>query len=112
MLRGYERQSNFFVDNYRTPHSEKLHVIERYRMIEGGKKLEVMIHVEDSGAFTTPWNAVQRFDRFEGSPVSSGTLVENPCAESASLPHFDWGNYGLSHVADLVPVPKDDTPDF
>jgi hypothetical protein len=46
-----------FVDNYRTPHSEKLHVIERYRMIEGGKKLEVMIHVEDSGAFTTPWNA-------------------------------------------------------
>ena len=101
-----------FVDNYRTPHSDRLHVIERYRMIDGGKKLEVRVHVEDPGAFTTPWNAVQRFDRFEGSRESDGKMVENPCAESASLPHFDWGNYGLSHVADLVPVPKDDTPDF
>jgi hypothetical protein len=101
-----------FVDNYRTPHSEQLHVVERYRIIDGGKKLQVKIHVEDQGAFTTPWSAIQRFDRFEGSAESDGRMVENPCAESASLPHFDWGNYGLSHVADLVPVPRDETPNF
>src|SRR2546421_509944 len=29
-----------FVDNFRTPHSEKLHVVERYRLIEDGKRLE------------------------------------------------------------------------
>jgi hypothetical protein len=25
-----------FVDNFRTPHSDKLHVVERYRLVEGG----------------------------------------------------------------------------
>ena len=57
-----------FVDNYRTPHTDQLHVVERFRMIDGGKTMEVDIHVEDPGAFTTPWNAVQRFARFEGTP--------------------------------------------
>ena len=37
---------------------------------------------------------------------------ESSCAESGSLPHFDFGNYGASHVKDLVPVPKADRPDF
>src|SRR5262245_47787452 len=73
-----------FVDNYRTPHSEQLHVVERYRMIDGGRKLEVKIHVEDAAAFTTPWDAIQRFDRFEGSGRNGGTFAESVCAESAS----------------------------
>jgi hypothetical protein len=30
-----------FVDNYRTPHTEKLHVVERWKMIDDGKMLEV-----------------------------------------------------------------------
>jgi hypothetical protein len=101
-----------FVDNYRTPHTDQLHVVERFRMTDGGKTMEVLIHVEDAGAFTTPWNAVQRFARFEGSRGNEGTLVESPCAESASLPHFDFGNYGASHTADLVSVPQSDKPDF
>src|SRR5437773_10917418 len=42
-----------FVDNYRTPHTDQLHVVERFRMIDGGKTLEVNIHVEDARAFTT-----------------------------------------------------------
>ena len=35
-----------FVDNYRTPHTEKLHVVERFRMIDGGKTMQIMVHVE------------------------------------------------------------------
>src|SRR5689334_15775208 len=31
------------VDNYRTPHTEKLHVVERWKMIEGGKTLQVTL---------------------------------------------------------------------
>ncbi len=42
------------VDNYRTPHTEQLHVIERFRLINGGNTIEVDIRVEDAGAFTTP----------------------------------------------------------
>jgi hypothetical protein len=102
-----------FVDNYRTPHTQELHVVERFRMIDGGKTMEVLIHVEDPGAFTTLWNAIQRFAKFEGAPGNSGTLgAESICAESGSLSQFDALNYGASHAADVVPVPKSDTPDF
>jgi hypothetical protein len=101
-----------FVDNYRTPHTDKLHVVERFRMINGGKAMEVLIHVEDRGAFTMPWNAVQRFARFEGAPRNDGRLVETICAESASLGQFDFGNYGASHSAELAPVPQSAQPDF
>jgi len=101
-----------FVDNYRTPHTEKLHVVERFRMIDGGKTLRVDIRVEDPGAFTTPWNAVQRFARFEGTKDNDGKLVESICAESASLGHFDFGNYGATHTGELAPVPQADKPDF
>ncbi len=46
-----------YVDNYRTPHTDKLRVVERFRLIDNGMTLEVNVHVEDPGAFTTPWNA-------------------------------------------------------
>src|ERR1700675_4360584 len=35
-----------FVDNYRTPHSEKLHVVERYGLGEGGKTLRAEVTIE------------------------------------------------------------------
>ena len=40
-----------FVDAFRTPHSENLHVVERWRLIDGGKTLEVKITVDDPDAF-------------------------------------------------------------
>ncbi len=54
-----------FVDNYYTPHTERLHVVERFRLIDGGDRLEARIHVADPGAFTTPWDAAQRYRRVE-----------------------------------------------
>jgi hypothetical protein len=77
-----------FIDNFRTPHSDKLHVVERFHIVDGGKTLEADIHVEDPGAFTMPWDAVQRFHRIHGSGdpvdprVSKGALEENICAEN------------------------------
>ena len=32
-----------FVDNYRTPHTTQLHVIERFKLIDGGKHREDLI---------------------------------------------------------------------
>jgi hypothetical protein len=74
--------------------------------------MKVDIHVEDPGAFTTPWNATQRFSRFVGEKGNDGRLVESACAESASYGHFDFGNYGATHSAELAPVPQSDKPDF
>jgi hypothetical protein len=31
-----------FLDNYRTPHIDKLHVTECWRLIEDGRKLEIL----------------------------------------------------------------------
>src|SRR5215471_12847918 len=65
-----------FVDNYRTPHTTEIHVVERFRLVDGGKTLEALIRVEDPGAFNMPWSAVQRWRRRDGNPI-----LELVCAE-------------------------------
>ena len=99
-----------FVDNYRTPHTEQLHVIERFHMIDGGKTLVADIRVEDPGAFTTPWNAIQRFSRWDTSTLFA--KGDSLCAESAAYDYFNTGNYGASHTAELASIPQADKPDF
>lgn len=104
-----------FVDNYRTPHTEQLHVVERFRMTEGGKRMQVDIHVEDPGAFTMPWNAVQRFALWHPTGANNrrdGTLFESSCSESAALDHFTSGNYGATHSGEVAPVPVATKNDF
>jgi hypothetical protein len=97
-----------FIDNYRTPHTDKLHVVERFRMIDGGKTLEAKVHVEDEGAFTTPWDAMQRYRRIDAqgdksdSRVPKGPLEEMACAEN----NGDIFNEGLE------PIPTAARPDF
>jgi hypothetical protein len=86
-----------FVDNYKTPHTERLHVTERFRLIEDGKTMEVNVRVEDPGAFTMPWNAIQRYRR-----VEQGPMMELVCAE----------NNGDHFHHDLDPMPQADKPDF
>ncbi len=86
-----------FVDSFRTPHTEQLHVIERFRIVEGGNALEVNVHVEDPGAFTMPWNAMQRYRRADRGP-----LREQVCAEN-NAKFFDY---------DIEPIPTAERPDF
>src|ERR1700688_2584961 len=66
-----------FIDSYRTPHTEQLHVVERFRIADGGKALEVDVHVEDPGAFTVPWNARQHYRRVEQGPMREAVCAEN-----------------------------------
>jgi len=107
------------VDWYGTPHTEALHVVERYRLIdyeaakEGwvrdakenwrgqsapnyrGKYLQLQFTVDDPGAFTTPWTATMTYGR------SRGDWVEAVCAENimwysgqeAAVPRADKGDF-------------------
>jgi len=86
-----------FVDNYRTPHTTQLHVIERFRINPDGEGLTVDVSVEDPGAFTTPWRAVQVYRKQTPGPMRESSCAENP------------DNF-FGH--DYDPVPQDDTPDF
>jgi hypothetical protein len=68
----------FVDDNYGVPHTTQLHVIERFRLIQEGKALQVNLTVEDPGAFNAPWSAIVRYRH-----VASATLLtEEPCAEN------------------------------
>jgi hypothetical protein len=86
-----------FVDNYRTPHTSKLHVVERLKLVEGGKTVQISMTVDDPGAFTAPWSATQRWRR-----VTRGPITEEPCNEN-NTDHFNHS---------LIPTPTAAKPDF
>jgi hypothetical protein len=65
-----------FVDNYRTPHTEKLHVVERWKMVDDGKMLEVSFRVADPDTFYEPWSAMRRYRRVQ-QPMREEVCAEN-----------------------------------
>jgi hypothetical protein len=65
-----------FVDNFRTPHTERLHVLERFRLVDGGKAMQVDITFDDPDAFNAPWSVLQRYDRVQ-QPMDEQICAEN-----------------------------------
>jgi hypothetical protein len=103
-----------FIDGFKTPHTTQLHTTERFHLIDGGKELEVNVRVEDPGAFTTPWNAIQRYRQYElvaskatGSLAALATPEDGPLSEAicAESPNSLMFMPGLS-------VPQARVPDF
>ena len=64
------------VDWWLTPHSDEIHVVERYKMIDGGRTLEVHFTVEDPKAFNEPWSAIVHYRR------GVANIEEIICAEN------------------------------
>ena len=85
-----------YVDNYRTPHTTQLHVVERFQVTEGGKTLQVTIRVEDPGAFNMPWSARQTYHR-----TRTGGMEEAICAEN-----------NIAFDSSVTEIPKADKADF
>jgi hypothetical protein len=65
-----------FLDNYRTPHTDKLHVTERWHMIEDGKKLEILLTIDDPDTFNQPFQELRQYDRVRRA------WVEDVCSEN------------------------------
>ena len=86
-----------FVDNYRTPHTTQMHVVERLKLVDAGKTLQINIEVEDPGTFTMKWQAVQRFKRWTEGPMAPSACAEN---------NFDYFTYKVE------PIPQAAKPDF
>jgi hypothetical protein len=74
-----------YIDNYRTPHTTQLHVVERFQVTEGGATLQVTIGVEDTGAFNMPWSARQTYHRTRTGPLGEAICAENNIAFDASV---------------------------
>jgi hypothetical protein len=88
-----------FIDFYNTPHSEKLHVIERYKLIDGGKRMQGIVTIEDSGAFTTKWSGIHYFIKHD-TPIAESEVI---CAENNSADYFGQN---------LAPIPEARIADF
>jgi len=71
-----------FVDNFRTPHTEKLHVVERWRLVNDRQALEATVTVEDPDTYYEPWSGMRRYRRV------TQPYVEDVCAENNQ--HFDY----------------------
>jgi hypothetical protein len=65
-----------YLDNFRTPHTEKLHVVERYKLVDDGKALQVTFRVEDPDTFYEPWSAINNFRRVQ-MPMHEEACAEN-----------------------------------
>jgi hypothetical protein len=110
------------IDLFGTPYTDKLHVVERYRLrdyddvkdaIERNKKenwlfngdvfskyrgkfLQLHVTIEDAGVFTTPWTATLTY------VPGPDQISETVCAEN---PHEYYNNRDAN-------VPKAEKPDF
>jgi hypothetical protein len=87
---------NSFIDWYRTPHTEKEHVVERYKTSADGRTLEALVMVDDPDTFNEPLHMVQRWRKVKNQ------MLETVCAENNVDP------FGLN----LFPMPQADKPDF
>lgn len=112
-----------YIDRWGTPHTDALHVIERYRLIDGveakaaaqkweredgfvpdvradnndtGKGLQLTVTVEDPGVFTMPWSANVTYRR------TSENWLEQVCAE----------NFHEYYAGQMTAIPTAATADF
>jgi hypothetical protein len=72
-------------DIYRTPHTEKMHVVERWTRVDGGEGMEAVFTVDDPGAFYQPWTGMRRYRR-----VQYLEIPEVVCAENNHVNLFDY----------------------
>jgi hypothetical protein len=87
---------NSYLDWYRTPHSEKERVVERFKISADSRTLEAVVMVEDPETFNAPLYMVQRWRKVKNP------LLETACAENNIDP------FGKN----LFPIPQTDRPDF
>ena len=101
-----------FADLFRTPISDKFHVVERFRLVEdGGKELEVEFTVEDPVMFVKPWKATKRWSATPAKAYGADTTAtfndEIRCMDGESVNPFN------QQQAELVePLPVANRADF
>ena len=86
-----------FIDNFRTPHSDKLHVVERYHLIDGGNTMEAEVTIEDPVSLIQPLHVVKHWRKVQGP------MTESRCADSESVNPYKQKT---------DPLPTASRPDF
>ncbi len=85
---GMQPGEYLYLDNYRTPFTKDLHVVERWKMIDGGKKLQVSVTVDDPGAFHKPWSGIAQWNKVDRGAMQESYCAENNTMDFDSLPRW------------------------
>jgi hypothetical protein len=96
-----------FADLFRTPHSEKLHVIERFRMIDGGKKLQVEMTVDDPVAFVKPWKGTKVWQKVVDERKEPGDVIGTFAEEMRCMDGEMINPLNQTYKSKLEPLPTD-----
>jgi len=87
---------NNYIDNFRTPHTEKEHVVERFTISADGKGLTALVTVDDPETFNEPIHMMQKWRKVPNQ------MLETVCSE---------GNYNYFNQK-LFPMPEATKADF
>ncbi len=66
------------LDNVGLPHSEDLHLTERYQLSADGRRLRLTYTVEDAKTFTKPWSAQAQYTRLTGYRIPEEVCAATP----------------------------------
>lgn len=68
------------LDKTGMPHSDSMHLVQRLKLKDGGRLLEIRTHVEDAKTFTAPWDTVHTYKRLPGAQIQ-----EDVCPQRLKL---------------------------
>jgi hypothetical protein len=86
-----------YIDNFRTPHSDKMHVVERFTIAPDAKSLTAIVRVEDPETFNAPLTLKNIWRR------NNVAIEESVCAADGGVDMFNLN---------LYPIPVAAKPDF
>jgi hypothetical protein len=69
------------LDNAGLPHSEDLHLTERYQLSPDGKRLRLTYTVEDPKTFTHAWSAQTQYTHLPGYQIPEDVCAATPSAK-------------------------------
>jgi hypothetical protein len=81
-----------FADHFFTTHSDKIHVVERYKVSSDRKTMQVLFTVDDPETFAMPWSALATY-RADTTPFE-----EIVCAENNR-------GFGSAFITEEYPIP-------
>ena len=88
---------NSYIDSFRTPHTEKLHVVERFTLSPDRRSITAIVTVEDPDTFNGPLTLKQTWRKNEVA------MEESVCADDGGIDVYNFN---------LHPIPQAAKPDF
>jgi hypothetical protein len=70
------REGDTFIDMQGLPHSDQLHLTERYKLSADGKTLSARFTIEDPKDYSQPWSTTATYSKRVGYQIPEGVCAE------------------------------------